>query len=741
MIGQILGGRYKLITAMFPGAMAHTFLAEDLQRPGHPKCVVKQLKPSRTDPGFLSHARSLFEREAKTLTELGAHNQIPQLLAHFEEDENFYLAMEFIEGYTLSAELEPGNRWSEAQVIAMLTEILEILSYVHERNVIHRDIKPANIIRRLSDHKLVLIDFGAVSEVKAHFSALVSSPATKIVGTFGYMPTEQAQGNPRYNSDLYALGLLAIQALTGLLPTQLPQDANTGEIVWQQFLPVSEPLSSILSKMVRYHFKDRYQSAKEVLTALYAISQPEPDENSFFGIDSLIRPQQAQNILINDQLPTTVVDTNGNSSKAKTQIPQRIVSAWTPVSSKLKDSISTLSASRDFKWIAGAFGASAAFVTLSIIVGLVHSIANSSSSIFGGDSVLNVGLLATSNNPPEDYSALLEHFKSKISQKYGPEVGLELDVLAIDETTSAISEASQNIKSKSWDLAFTMAPQVSVVAVENGYEFAARMWPDIRNLSTVTYVKADSPIQSLDDINAESTLALGGFDSGAFFYVPIYDLYGKTVKVDLNNSLNTIAQKVKNGQADVGVGLNFQIANNPDFRIIAQSRQIPDAGVFISPKLDTRERQWVQATLLEAPENMQKAAQYEPGEVPDYSDFIQIINRVEEVTGCRNWQQNPVPLYCEVAQPSDPQNFSWRISGDTNGMKYLSNNYQYLLKASNGEEYQLIIPQAVFSQDPELPAPFELAFKSVKVSSEIIPSKQGEVMELRVIKPGQLQVE
>jgi ABC transporter, phosphonate, periplasmic substrate-binding protein len=97
-------------------------------------------------------------------------------------------------------------------------------------------------------------------------SPLVS--ATNVVGTFGYMAAEQGQGRPKLNSDLYSLGIVGIQALTGLLSTQFQEDEQTGELIWQHFVSVSPELAAVLTKMVKTHFRDRYQSAAEVLQAL-----------------------------------------------------------------------------------------------------------------------------------------------------------------------------------------------------------------------------------------------------------------------------------------------------------------------------------------------------------------------------------------------------------------------------------------------------------------------------------------
>ncbi|NJO95985.1 MAG: protein kinase [Pleurocapsa sp. CRU_1_2] len=178
-----------------------------------------------------------------------------------------------IEGYTLSKELILGKTWSEGKVIELLIDCLNILDFIHGKSVIHRDVKPDNLIRRSWDHKLVLVDFGTVKEVIAEQTQLV--PATVAVGTRGYMPTEQARGKPRTTSDIYALGIIAIQALTGVHPVELIEDED-GEIIWREQAQCTPQLADIIAKMTRYHFKERYQSAQEIITALASLgNKPE----------------------------------------------------------------------------------------------------------------------------------------------------------------------------------------------------------------------------------------------------------------------------------------------------------------------------------------------------------------------------------------------------------------------------------------------------------------------------------
>lgn len=268
MIEEILRQRYQIIEKLGSGGVAETYVAQDLDIPvdPKPKCVVKRLHPKGID----ADTQRLFQKEAETLYKLGHnHDQIPKLYAYFEENDEFYLVQELIEGHNLTQEIGEGKRWSEAEVTQLLEELLEILAFVHQHNVIHRDIKPSNIMRRDRDRKLVLIDFGAVKEVSNLVTTSQNSSSSRTIGigTFGYMPSEQALGKPRLSSDIYALGITAIFALTGIAPNQFPEDEN-GEIIWQNHAQVSEELAEILNQMVRYHFNQRYQSAIEVLQDL-----------------------------------------------------------------------------------------------------------------------------------------------------------------------------------------------------------------------------------------------------------------------------------------------------------------------------------------------------------------------------------------------------------------------------------------------------------------------------------------
>ena len=275
---QLIGGRYQIVTTLGSGGFGQTYLAEDKHQ-FNLRCVVKKLQPLSLSPETWSIATQLFQREAKIQYRLGHHPQIPQLLAYFQEQQKFYLVQELIKGHDLRTELPPGKQLSELSVIALLQDILEPLVFVHQQQVIHRDLKPPNLIRRHQDGKIVLIDFGSVKEL-AVTKVLNPRGETQIVtsiGTPGYMPSEQSTGKARLSSDVYAVGIIGIQALTGKMPQELKEDPETAEIIWREEITVSPELAFVLDKMVRYDFRQRYPSAQ---SALEALQQLNPNQSS-----------------------------------------------------------------------------------------------------------------------------------------------------------------------------------------------------------------------------------------------------------------------------------------------------------------------------------------------------------------------------------------------------------------------------------------------------------------------------
>lgn len=269
-----LGDRYLATHILGEGGFGRTFAALDQHRLNTP-CVIKQFLPQDHNSQALQKATALFQQEAQQLFELGKHPQIPDLLAFFEQEERLYLIQELIDGQDLAKELKAKGQFSEIEVQNFLLELLPVLQFIHDKNIIHRDIKPDNIIRH-KNGKLFLIDFGVSKQ-------LIQTVMTRIgttVGTIGYAAPEQMRGIVYPNSDLYSLGVTAIRLLTGCIPTEENGaftdplfNAQAMQWCWQEKLEadgieISKKLKDVLDKLLQERSNQRFQSATEVIKAL-----------------------------------------------------------------------------------------------------------------------------------------------------------------------------------------------------------------------------------------------------------------------------------------------------------------------------------------------------------------------------------------------------------------------------------------------------------------------------------------
>jgi serine/threonine-protein kinase len=282
-LGQLLHQRYKVLQVLNSGAFGQVYLAQDTLDPTRSQCAIKYYFSDLNYPHLVKTSRRIFLNEAEYLKRLGVHPQIPQFLNCFEENRGFFLVQDYIAGTSLSQELAIARHSSPlervAQVVYFLWDLLPVLHFIHQQNVMHGDIKPNNIMRRSHDGKVMLIDFGA-----SQFLPKNPSPASKIA-TFptyptatsspsGYLAAEQLRGQPTMGSDLYSVGIIALEWLTGLDVTHFQPHPKTYEIQWQAWTdhnpppPYLEPLVAILRQLVRYHPENRYATAMEVLKDL-----------------------------------------------------------------------------------------------------------------------------------------------------------------------------------------------------------------------------------------------------------------------------------------------------------------------------------------------------------------------------------------------------------------------------------------------------------------------------------------
>ncbi|HSM81812.1 MAG TPA: protein kinase [Nodosilinea sp.] len=260
-----LRGRYRPLKLIGRGGFGRTYFALDADRLNS-RCVIKQFAPQTQGTKSFLKAVQLFEQEAVRLHELGEHPQIPTLLAYFEQNKYLYLVQQMIQGRTLHQEIAAQAAYSEGNIRQLLEDLLPVLHFIHEHGVIHRDITPSNIIRRKTDQKPVLIDFGVAKQFS---EAIRYEPGTRI-GTEGYAPIEQLRSGQAYpSSDLYSLGATCLHLLTGRKPEDLysPQE---GRWLWQEHLTnqgrtIHPGLAEVLNCMTKDLVSERYQTAQAVL--------------------------------------------------------------------------------------------------------------------------------------------------------------------------------------------------------------------------------------------------------------------------------------------------------------------------------------------------------------------------------------------------------------------------------------------------------------------------------------------
>jgi serine/threonine protein kinase len=304
-LGVLLRQRYSIKQILGQGGFGRTYLALDQER-FNECCVLKEFVVQSADLGLMAKGKSLFQREASILYQVN-HPQIPRFWAAFESDQRLYLVQDYVAGPTyrglLKARSARRQTLTEPEVLHLLTHLLPVLGYLHDRQIVHRDISPDNLILRPVDWPLptpgldaalkaraehdlmsdltpdlasdltvgvpMLLDFGAVKAATSRWQA-TGLPATR-VGKLGYAPPEQLQtGSAEPHSDLYALAATCLVLLTGREPHQLI-DGLTLDWHWRPFANISNGLVCLLERMLALHPADRYPSAAAVQADLQAL--------------------------------------------------------------------------------------------------------------------------------------------------------------------------------------------------------------------------------------------------------------------------------------------------------------------------------------------------------------------------------------------------------------------------------------------------------------------------------------
>ncbi len=197
------------------------------------------------------------------------HPQIPKIHGFLEDKKNskIYLIQDFVEGKNLRQLLTERTKLEEDEAIIILKDTLDILSYLHSFNhsLLHRDIKPENIIVD-QNGKAYLVDYGAVIEYHG------DKKDREIMYTKGYASPQQKQGFSSPSSDLYSLGIVAIEILTGLTPDKFKNE-ETGIVDYSVINDMSVELRDFLVKMTKLSTSDRFKNASEAKNALEVIEK------------------------------------------------------------------------------------------------------------------------------------------------------------------------------------------------------------------------------------------------------------------------------------------------------------------------------------------------------------------------------------------------------------------------------------------------------------------------------------
>jgi len=216
----LLNNRYALLNQLGRGGMGVVYKAADTLL-GNRLVAVKEMSQGRLTPQEIPLAMEAFQREVLILANL-IHPNLPRIYDHFSQDGNSYLVMDFIEGETLAELLaQTGGQGLLVEEILLIAEQLcTVLNYLHTRRppVIFRDLKPQNVMISTRDDHIYLIDFGI-----ARFFKTGQLKDTLMFGTLGYAPPEQYGGQTTERSDIYSLGVMLHQLLTGLNPQKKPE--------------------------------------------------------------------------------------------------------------------------------------------------------------------------------------------------------------------------------------------------------------------------------------------------------------------------------------------------------------------------------------------------------------------------------------------------------------------------------------------------------------------------------------
>lgn len=328
--------------------------------------------------------------------------------------------------------------------------------------------------------------------------------------------------------------------------------------------------------------------------------------------------------------------------------------------------------------------------------------------------------------PDEDYNPLAAYLQDRLGSQ-----------VEVDQNTP-YENISEQIARKNWDIAFTRSPIFSIAAEDNRYIGVAIMFPNQPSYyRAALYVRVDSSIQSIADIKSTTTIALGSPESAPTFHMPIYALYGKSLRVGTGYPPREVVEIVKTGKVDIGAGRYAAIKDDPDFRIIYVSKAIPGPGVYLSPLLSSTDRKRIEEVLLNAPVDIKTLANYGDGQIPNYDELRKIISKTEQIADCLGWNtkldlKKTVNLFCE-----EQTQYPNTIEGQVTEYKVpTEGNIEFKMITKKNEVYLVLVSEQTLTQIPINPV--DAVDKLIQIR-DVKPQKLADgTWEARITKPNQI---
>jgi serine/threonine protein kinase len=486
------------------------------------------------------------------------------------------------------------------QARLLLQEITPALIYLHDRGITHGNISPYTIVVN-EQNKYILTNFLVVTDL---ITEVGGETYPRLRSQLEQIPVLNLPAGQEW--DLYSLGVTTIALLTNLDYQHL-YDPISQKWQWHSYVDCSEELTKAIDRLLG---QEQAQIATDPLAAKVnsigaGLPQRQPQDLQVANLAKIDRPHQNSRLY---RLSIGLLILSGLGLLSYL-IWGRSISA-DPVSSELQP--------------------------------------------FPQHKTLTVGFISRTssrNRPqsqPRDYPKFRSYLETELRKKYGNDLNVEL------ESALTTKEARTKIEQKKWDLAFASTATNALVAEDSKYEFLARMSATEDPYRDVCFfVMKDSKITSNKDFTPDRTIALPNEDS-PIFIMPFYDLYGKKMRVNLGNPLGKIQEKVKSGEADIGVDFCKIVALKSEFRALSPNRIIPVGGVFLSPKIaESVDREYIKAAISKAPDDVQAKANYTRSSGINYTQFRRINNRANQLLDCVDLTRNPVDFYCNKATQTD----------------------------------------------------------------------------------------